>query len=427
MDTRFFEQLFSHLIHLNAHARDLDAQVERLSKSTDKQESSGQQITNKLQLTEESMHSVLDSARVMSAGTAEAESASIAALESLEAFDSRFSELEKLHSDINRQLTRMKDVVNSVTSLSGTIDDMAEQLNLISVNTAVEAARLGQGGFSVIAREIRKLADNTRKTVSGVDAGMKEFMNRFIDISAAVAQAESCIQTCSVEESQLEGRFSRLLAETKNLAEHDRNLVSNVAICADCIDSMAAANTEVQNESVQIKAEMQKTERGAEILQNLVSEVLREASSVRLSWHETAAEIIQQIASQMSIAEPDNPLAYADFLNRQLQLYDFFELLYVLDKNGKQISDNIVNKRRSDCISTSGLGRNRADREYYQEISDDDQIYISPVYISSASNEMCITVSSLVKTGEYICILAGDINISDLLKLGNNQALAAAY
>ena len=72
---------------------------------------------------------------------------------------------EKLENSIERV-----KVVDKINVLSETIMQITSQTNLLALNAAIEAARAGEAGrgFSVVAEEIRKLAEQSKETVSEI-------------------------------------------------------------------------------------------------------------------------------------------------------------------------------------------------------------------------------------------------------------------
>ena len=74
---------------------------------------------------------------------------------------------------------RIKDISNSTNLISeavSVIKDIADQVNLLSLNASIEAARAGDygRGFSVVAEEISKLADNTQKNADEITARIQD-------------------------------------------------------------------------------------------------------------------------------------------------------------------------------------------------------------------------------------------------------------
>ena len=99
-------------------------------------------------------------------------------------------------AEISARLDTMNERASSIGSVVSTITKVADQTNLLSLNAAIEAEKAGEygAGFAVVAREIRRLADQTavatleieqmvRDMQAAVTSGVME-MNRF---SAAVA------------------------------------------------------------------------------------------------------------------------------------------------------------------------------------------------------------------------------------------------
>lgn len=73
---------------------------------------------------------------------------------------------------IAEQILRLSEQTTQIGGISGLVGDLANQTNMLALNAAVEAARAGEHGkgFSVVAAEIRKLADESKKSAQKITA-----------------------------------------------------------------------------------------------------------------------------------------------------------------------------------------------------------------------------------------------------------------
>lgn len=72
---------------------------------------------------------------------------------------------------IAEQIMRLSEQTGQIASISDLVGDIANQTNMLALNAAVEAARAGEQGkgFSVVASEIRKLADESKKSAEKIN------------------------------------------------------------------------------------------------------------------------------------------------------------------------------------------------------------------------------------------------------------------
>ncbi|MDF0553814.1 methyl-accepting chemotaxis protein [Kamptonema sp. UHCC 0994] len=84
--------------------------------------------------------------------------------------------LAEATGNISLKLGVINDKANSINSIVTTITKVADQTNLLSLNAAIEAEKAGEygTGFAVVAREIRRLADQTAVATLDIENMVKE-------------------------------------------------------------------------------------------------------------------------------------------------------------------------------------------------------------------------------------------------------------
>ncbi len=91
--------------------------------------------------------------------------------------------------------TAMKNAqnVNLITNMTAKIYEISEQTNLLALNASIEAARAGEAGkgFSVVADEIRNLAEESEKAVESIESLVNEVLVSVKDLSDTASEVIS--------------------------------------------------------------------------------------------------------------------------------------------------------------------------------------------------------------------------------------------
>ncbi|MBE2889432.1 methyl-accepting chemotaxis protein [Geobacter anodireducens] len=170
---------------------------------------------------------------------------------------------------MNHIAERVKDSAHTVESLGersdqigeiiGTIQDIADQTNLLALNAAIEAARAGEQGrgFAVVADEVRALAERTTKATKEISQMIKAIQG---ETKGAVISMEEGVREVGKGTSNASKSGEALQA----ILEQIGGVTMQVSQIATAAEEQTATTGEINNNIQQITEVVQLTARGAE-------------------------------------------------------------------------------------------------------------------------------------------------------------------
>jgi len=160
------------------------------------------------------------------------------------------------------QLSEQSQVIGSIIA---TVDDLAEQSNLLAVNAAIEATRAGEEGkgFAVVAEEIRNLAEQSKQATTQVRGILSDIQQATSAAVMAAEQGSKAVET-GMEQSSQADEAIRVLAD--NVLEASQAAVQIAASSREQVAGMEQVTLAIENikeASVQNAASTQQVETSA--------------------------------------------------------------------------------------------------------------------------------------------------------------------
>ncbi len=148
---------------------------------------------------------------------------------------------------------------DQIGAIIGTIEDIADQTNLLALNAAIEAARAGEQGrgFAVVADEVRALAERTTRATKEIGEMIKAIQKETKGAVVAMVQGVHQVETGTIEAAKSGHALQDILQQINDVAMQ----VNQIATAAE---EQTATTSEISSNMQQITEVVQQTSQGAQ-------------------------------------------------------------------------------------------------------------------------------------------------------------------
>lgn len=215
-------------------------------------------------------------------------------LESIKTIVNRISQARDQAKDTIDAVKDVEAKSQNIEDVVGKISSIAEQTNLLALNAAIEAARAGESGkgFAVVAEEIRKLAEESKRTTQEIESILGLIRTGIKGVDAVTQSTVKTIYEISESSFEIEKEFGQIIENIKQISTSVENLSANS-------QEQSASSQEIAGSiDASVKASKEITEQVNEMTSSIrfQSESAQEVSSNSETLNSLASELASIIS-----------------------------------------------------------------------------------------------------------------------------------
>lgn len=271
---------------MNRSAREVASYSAQIAVNIDEQERSSSQQAASVNETTTTMDELGVSSQQVTqqteAATDRARHALYRAEEGTIAVDRTLKGMEQLRgkvSAIAQQILHLSERTNQIGNISTLVSDLANQTNMLALNAAVEAVRAGDRGrgFSVVAQEIRKLADESKRSAQQISTlvfDIQDAINSTVmatdEGTRTVEEGVKVSQETSDAFAEVKEAINDVVANNQQISLTIRQQVTAIQQIVDAMNVLNAAAQETATSIAQTKEGNQQLKEAALSLREIV-------------------------------------------------------------------------------------------------------------------------------------------------------------
>lgn len=258
---KMFENLRSLLNNVQKAGIQVTTSATEIAASARQQEATGieqaQTSVEILSTTKEISANTSQLLKTMEDATAVADyttNATAEAQNNLKRMDSTMQHMVSATDSINAKLAALSEKASNINSVLITITKVADQTNILSLNAAIEAEKAGEAGrgFSVVATEIRRLADQTSVSTWDIEQMLKE-------MQSAVSASVMGMDKFSEEIRRSVGEVRQVAEQLSSVMDQVQKLTPQFDAVLQGMQSQAIGASQISDTMMQLNDATQQT------------------------------------------------------------------------------------------------------------------------------------------------------------------------
>lgn len=175
------------------------------------------------------------------------EQKSIGGKKELEEQEQQMNQMGSKMTQIEQEIKKLEEIAPQIEKIFGIVTGIAEQTNLLSLNASIESARAGEHGkgFAVVANEVRKLSDDTKKTVSTVSELVNNTNAQISIVTKHITDVNQLVNESKDKMSEINRLFDDIVSNMKTSKEQSGRIEGDLQSFLSGLQDVNAAVSQV--------------------------------------------------------------------------------------------------------------------------------------------------------------------------------------
>jgi uncharacterized phage infection (PIP) family protein YhgE len=301
------------------------------------------------------------------------------------------------------------------------INEIAQETHILSLNAAIEAVAAGADGrrFSVVAEEVRRLAERSQESVGSVRDLLDEFSS---SIRATILATEEGSKE-AVRVFERSRAAASAIAQLRQAAADTSRVARQISLATQ---QQNAASDEVVMTLREVSQVVQRMTGGLRELAGTADRLNQLGLMIQLlaqSFHlDSPRSLKHTVESWARKLEGKDASRLDETLAEMVEKDPFIELAYLVDGKG-----SIVSLVTSRAVATKGRVREKESlrevdltrRPWFRAVQREHRTALTPPYESLLTGEPCFTVGAPLfgPVGDFQGVLAVDVNATSWTRI----------